>query len=197
MKKMILLLVVVVAAILAGCSFGTVIDLSSNEDSGKTNILQNPGFENSDTETSVPLNWSVLTDNEFPVATCPISFHSGVSSLRIDQPESEISLVSDAFDIDNTSVYYSRCFVRTDKISNKPLTLHLMAFNDEGDIVNKYSREIIPSEEWSAIDFNSGFFKNSATTARLVVTVPEKNDNSFWIDDAEIFKVHTFAFSQE
>jgi len=197
MKRMMLLLVVLLVLVLAGCSFGTVIDLSSKEDSGKTNILQNPSFENSDTETSVPLNWSILTDIDFPVETCPISFHSGVSSLRIDQPESEVSLVSDAFDIDNTSVYYSRCFVRTDKISNKPLTLHLIAFNQKGDIVNKYSREIIPSEEWAAIDFNSGFFKDSAETARLVVTVPEKNDNSFWIDDAEIFKVHTFAFSQE
>ncbi len=197
MKRMILLLVVAVAAILAGCSFGTVIDLSSKEGVGKENILQNSGFESASTVSSVPINWSVVTEKEFPVEMCAISFHSGVSSLRIDQPESDISLVSDSFEIDNTSVYYSRCFVRTDKMSNKPLTLHLIAFNKDGDIVNKYSQEMIPSEEWSAIDFNSGFFKDSAILGRLVISVPEKNDNSFWIDDAEIFKVHTFAFSQE
>lgn len=197
MKRMILLLVAAATIILAGCSFGTVIDLSSKEDVGKENILQNPGFESADPESALPINWSVVTEEEFPVEKCAISFHSGVSSLRIEQPESDVSLVSDAFEIDNTSVYYSRCFVRTDKMSNKPLTLHLIAFNKDGDIVNKYSREMIPSEDWTAIDFNSGFFKDSAITGRLVVSVPEKNDNSFWIDDAEIFKVHTFAFSQE
>ncbi len=197
MKRLILLLVVVVAVILTSCSFGTVIDLSSKESKGKDNILQNSSFENFQSENNNFENWSIFSKQEDTVTIEEVITRTGKNSILINRPETDISLISDSFEINNTSVYYSRCFVKTDKLSNKPLTLQLIAFNKKGDIVNRYSRDIVPTEEWTSIDFNSGFFKDSATSGRLVISVPEKNDNKFWIDDAEIFRVHTFAFSQE
>ncbi|MBN1327797.1 MAG: hypothetical protein JW996_07590 [Candidatus Cloacimonetes bacterium] len=199
MKKILLILIVSSSLMFLGCAFGSIFNISDNDVTDKSNIVLNSSFEEGDIDMEhFPFNWHVLEEQYDMIRLDNTNFRSGNSSILIQNPDQKIALVSESFTIDPTSVYYSRCFVKSDSQTKKPLTLYLFAFNDNGDRVNSYSKEFYPGDDcWSKIDFVTGFFQSSATTGRIVINIPDDSEQNFWIDDAESYQLHRFAFSQE
>ncbi|MBN2461207.1 MAG: hypothetical protein JXB60_06330 [Candidatus Cloacimonetes bacterium] len=198
MIRFLLLITLFGSASVLGCAFGSVFNISSNSVDEEDNIISNSSFENIDFEAQkLPASWYILSERDDLIILDSSVCHTGNSSIMVKSPETEITLVSAAFEIDPTCIYYSRCFVRSDDRSTQPLTLYLFAFDIAGNPVNTFSRKIFPTENWAKLDFTSAFFKSSAKVGRIAINIPEKENVSFWIDDAESYRMHRFAFSQE
>jgi len=198
MYKFLLMSITLSALILMGCAFGSILNISSNDIDNEINIIPNSSFERSHNEIqNHPERWFVLSDQKELIRLDSEESRSGCSSVLIDNPQNRITLVSDAFELDPTCVYYSRCFVKSEELTAKPLKLYLFAFNENGERVNTFGKEVYSDLDWAKIDFTSGFFKSNAKVGRIAITIPDEQENSFWVDDAESYKMHRFAFSQE
>jgi hypothetical protein len=191
MKKIIGLLMIV--ALMMGCAFSTISRFSGKYAEGKENIVPNSSFEMGSNQ--MPEGWVVLNETENNIIWDDDLAKNGSKSLKINAKKSGANLVSDEFVIDPLSVYYSRCYIKAQKPSDKPVTIHFIAFNKNGKKVNDYKKEVKLVSDWTLVELTTGFFDGSATYARIAVSIPEdEKENIYWVDDIESYNVHKLAY---
>ena len=193
MKSLIGTLVTI--ALLSGCAFSTISRFSAEDAEGKENIVSNSSFDMVDEGSNMPQGWVVLNEQENNIIWDDESHDDEGKCLKVENTNDTANLVSDGFNIDPQSVYYSRCYIKSNKISKDPVIMHFIAFDRNGKKVNDYKKEVAVEEDWTLVELTTGFFDNSATLARIAVSIPEgSDDTSYWVDDIESYNVHKFAY---
>jgi len=176
-----------------GCAFSTISRFSGKYAEGKENIVPNSSFEVGTNQ--MPEGWVVLNEAENNIVWDEGDAKEGSKCMKIDSKKSGANLISDEFVIDPHSVYYSRCYVKAQKLSDKPVTIHFIAFNKNGKKVNDYKKKVKLVSDWTLVELTTGFFDGSATYARIAVSIPaDKDNNSYWVDDIESYNVHKLAY---
>ena len=175
----------------SGCFFGSLSQFSDEEIAGKENLIPNSGFEEGTYNYDIlPEHWLIVNKPHFEIFWDRTNGFAGEKSLKIQSPSEEINLFSDAFNIDPGAIYYSRCFVKSNRQNAAPVTLYFLAFNLEGKKVNRFSSKIIPKQEWTEINLSSGFLKGDALFGRVVISFPKSKDVTYWIDNVETYEVY-------
>lgn len=183
--------IAIVAVIISSCVFGSISEFSEEDIKNKNNVVLNSSFENGEfNKNKLPSNWTSLDNNSEFIVWDDEHAHSGTKSLRTDFPTNNLNIISDAFSIDPESVYYTRCFVKTNYKSNHQIYIRFLAFNNKGEKVNKFSSKLYPKEDWTKAELTTGFFKNSAKFGRIIISIPDRDDKVFWMDDVESYKVY-------
>ena len=193
MKKYFGLLVII--AILSGCAFGSISQFSAKYAEGKENVVPNSSFEQGKYEpSSVPEGWVVLNDLENNTVWDDEIHNVGGKCLKVESSEEKTSLISDGFSINPQAVYYSRCYIKSDKPTKEPVKLHFFAFDKNGKKVNNYSEKVILKQGWNQIELTTGFFNANASVGRIAIAIPEEKGNVYWVDDVESYNVYKFAY---
>ena len=185
----------IIIALLSGCAFGTISRFSEKYTEGKTNVVANSSFEKGEPYSSnIPEGWIVSNEMENSIIWEEEARNEGDKCLKIENSNQKTNLISDKFMINSQSVYYTKCQIKSEKSTSKPVKLYLIAFDKKGNKVNEYSQETLLDPEWNLIELTSGFFNQDAVSARISVTIPKDEDNTFRIDDVESYNVHKFAY---
>ena len=185
----------IIIALLSGCAFGTISRFSEKYTEGKTNVVANSSFEKGEPYSSnIPEGWIVSNEMENSIIWEEEARNEGDKCLKIENSNQKTNLISDKFMINSQSVYYTKCQIKSEKSTSKPVKLYLIAFDKKGNKVNEYSQETVLDTEWNLIELTSGFFNQDAVSARISVTIPKDEDNTFRIDDVESYNVRKFAY---
>ncbi|MCF7857921.1 MAG: hypothetical protein K9N07_01150 [Candidatus Cloacimonetes bacterium] len=184
-------IILVLFAILSSCFWGSVMNFSEKDIKDKENVVYNSGFENDEFDPQIiPDGWFDLENTPEYLAWDNTDSHAGSRSLKVNFPKQNITIISDSFPIDADYVYYSRFFVKTNYNSNDTITIRFLAFDSKGKRVGKFSDKGLPEKEWTQIDITSGFLKSTARFGRIVISISEKPDKIYWLDDIESFAVY-------
>ena len=185
----------IIIALLSGCAFGTISRFSEKHTEGKTNVVANSSFEKGEYYSSnIPEGWIVSNEMENSIIWEEEAHDEGDKCLKIQNSDKKTYLISDEFMINSQSVYYTKCQIKSEKQTSKPVKLYLIAFDKNGKMVNEYCEKAVLNSEWNLIELTSGFFNQDAVSGRITISIPEDEDNAFWIDDVESYNVHKFAY---
>ena len=190
--KLIILQVIVI--LLIGCGVGFVVDFREQNIDFEENMIVNSGFEKGNYyNDNLPENWFVLEktngrifwDNEIAL--------NGKKSLRIQNPDQKISILSDAFSINSQAVYLCKAYIKNANVSTNPVIISFYAFDKNGKKVNKFSQKVYTHKKWTELKLTSGFLKSGAKYGRVKITIPHERKNTFWLDDVGCFYIHSFT----
>jgi len=185
----------VIIAVLSGCAFGTISRFSEKYTEGKTNVIANSSFEKKESYFSdQPEGWVVSNEMENSIVWEVEADDQQDKCIKIRNSFEKTYLISDEFSLNSQSVYYTKCQIKSEKPTSKSVILHLLAFDKNGKVVNEYSEEAVLNSDWNLVELTSGFFNQNAVTGRVSLSIPEDDDNAFWIDDVESYNVHKFAY---
>ncbi len=196
MRKLIIWISVLLFVVLTGCFFGSTLEFSEKDAEGKENLVFNADFEGGDFKyDEVPLGWMILhkTKPEAVITWDNNVAYSGEKSACITVDNSEVSLISEAFDINFQYAYYNRLFMKSDKWIGDGITCYFVTFDDKGKIRNEISQKTSLQTEWSKLEFSTGFFKKEAKYARIVINFDVKGKRKIWVDDVGSFNVYQFT----
>lgn len=182
--------ILVIASVITSCVFGSITDFSEDDVKDQENIVFNSSFEQGSDLEEMPKGWISLEGNNEFLFWDDKYIHQGNKSLRVENPEENINIVSDAFPINPQFVYYTRCFIKTNYQSNHQVYLRFLGFNEKGKQVSKFSKKVYPETDWTKAELTSGFFYSTARFGRIVISIPDKDDKTYWIDDVESYKVY-------
>ena len=179
--------------ILSGCFSGFVMNLSEKDVHSKINLVPNYSFENGNYNyNSIPDKWLIMNKPKGVVFWDKDTSQEGEKSLKIEHPSKSVKIISDSFIIDPGAIYYITAYVKSDKVTSKQVTINFFVFNIEGKKVNIFKKKFYIENKWTKLSLTSGFFKSSAKFARVIITIPRKTDNTFWIDNVGVYSVHSF-----
>ena len=179
--------------ILAGCFSGFVMNLSEQDIHNKINLVPNFSFEEGEYNyNAMPDKWMVLDKPKKVVFWDKDTFYGGNKSLKIEHPSKSIKIISDSFIIDPGAVYFIKAFVKSQKTTSSQVIINFFVFNIEGKKVNIFKKKFFVEDKWTKLTLTSGFFKSSAKFARVIITIPRKPDNTFWVDNIGVYAVHSF-----
>lgn len=189
MRKSIVLLFVVIVLFIAGC--GTRIHLYSREEFlNKVNLIENSGFENADSQNDgLPEGWIVLNNYSSKVVIDNSISHSGEKSLKINKPDPNLKLTSDSFEVDPSCSYYCHCFIKTNSACTEPVMFYFFTFDNGSKQVNRYSKKVYPTSEWTEVEITTDNMHENAMFGRIVLTIPKESDINLWVDDMESFTI--------
>lgn len=177
--------------LISGCVFGSISEFSEDDIQDSQNEIYNSSFEIISEQDNYKLSgWTLLNDSESHVSVVNSDFNRGQHSLEISNTDQKISLVSDSFSIDPESVYFNRLFVKTNYKSNHFIEVQFVAFDANGKKVNDFKTKYYPDDIWTKVTLTTGFFKQNVRFARMIITIPARNDKIFWLDDIESYKVY-------
>lgn len=184
-------LILIVSVIVSSCVFGSISDFSEEDIKDKENIVFNPGFEKGETaEDAMPLFWMTLDNDLTHINWDNVNRYEGTRCLHVENPGKKINIVSETFPINPEYVYYTRCYMKTNYYSNHQAYIRFVAFNEKGKRVNKFSEKIYPEEEWTKGALTTGFFNPKARFGRIIISIPDREDKEFWIDNVESYQVY-------
>ncbi len=185
---------VIAVILLSSCS--TISRFPGKNLNGEKNIINNPSFEIASLGSdSFPASWTSLDGQEDNIYTVDKSRDNIGKCLKIEKCNGYARLISDSFEIDAQAVYFTRCYVKSTNYNREPVILHFFAFDADGNKVNDFKTEIIIKENWTPIELTTGFFANSASVARLGISIPECSQNTaYWVDDVGSYNIHKFAY---
>jgi hypothetical protein len=193
MKKYIL--IGLLAILILSCS--TISDFSEKDIKGKENSILNSGFEEGIYHiNSVPVNWTVLNKPSGVISWVEQTAHNSSRSMKIAYPPEEVSIISDSFPVDATSVHYSQCFIKADRPTQSQVGMRFLAFDAKGKKLNQYSKKITPKMDWTKIELTSSFFKPNVKYGRIVITIPRKSNTIFWLDNVRSYDVHRLSIQK-
>lgn len=185
-----LILLTAITLGLASCYFGSISDFSEIDIVGLPNELYNPSLELGDYQSEfLPSGWLSLDSKPGDLIWDNEIFRDEKKSIRV-QSGRKVSIISEAFNINPTHVYYSRIFAKSKDKSSSPVTISFVAFDKKGKKVDKFSNTLFISDSWKPVNITTGFFKGSAVFGRLVITVDSKKVNPIWLDEAGCYKVY-------
>ena len=169
------------------------MNFSEKDIKNEKNVLVNPSFENGFySYNEIPEGWMVMDKPNGTIFWDKDVHNSGEKSLKIENPRKTIRLISDSFVINPEAVYYIRAFVKSDRLTSKQITLQFIVFDKEGKKVNVFGKKFFIEDKWTKLSLTAGFFKSSAKFARIIISIPRKPDVTFWIDDVEVYNIHSF-----
>ncbi len=178
-----------IAVLLSSC--GTRIHLYTRDEFlQKVNLIENSGFEVVDNLGSeLPEGWIVLDDCRNKVLIDNQVAHSGEKSLKIKKPEACINLTSDSFSIDPTCSYYSRCFIRANQATNKPVIFYFITFDEGSKRINRFAKRVYPTQEWTMVEITTDSVDLHSAFGRIVLSIPQESDINIWVDDVESYTI--------
>jgi len=175
--------------IIAGCYYGSISDFSETDIVGLENGLHNPSFEDGEyAPDHLPSGWISLDAKAGELVWDNSVSKDQARSLRVEE-DGKVALVSEAFDIKPSNVYYSRVFTKGDRISQK-VTISFVTFNKNGKKLDKFSESHNVLGEWIPVSITTGFFDGAAVFGRLIITIDSKSGYNLWLDDAGSYVVY-------
>lgn len=189
MKKSMILFLFLIFIIISGC--GTRIHLySRSEFLERVNLIENSGFEIApNMGTELPEGWIVLNDYDNNIFIDDQIAHSGRKSLKIKKPNSKINLTSDSFNVDPSCSYYCRCFIKANKPGKDPVVLYFFTFDSGSNQVNRFSKRVYPSENWTEVEITTDEMNMNSAFGRVVLSIPQGSDINLWVDDMESYTI--------
>jgi hypothetical protein len=180
-----------VLIVFALCSCGTRIHLYTRDDFlQKVNLIENSGFEIIDELGSeLPNGWVLIDHHPNQVLIDSQVSHSGERSLKIKKPLASINLTSDSFKVDPTCSYYSRCYIRANKNTQKPVVLFFITFDEGSKRINRFAKRVYPSQDWTLVEITTDNLDLNSAFGRVVLSIPQESDLDFWIDDVESYTI--------
>jgi hypothetical protein len=183
--------------IIAGCFWGSSILFLESDTANKTNLVKNPSFEKTDkSNPSLPEGWLVVSstmDKTEPVELDSMEAFEGSKSLRFTNCTKDLYIVSDAFNINPTGGFFSKCSVRSTKQMLSPIKVYFWAYDSQGNKKNSFRDGIKAKQDWKKATISAGFLHNSVRFGRIAIFIPKDPDNTIWIDDIGSYQVHQFA----
>jgi hypothetical protein len=184
-----LLIFLLIALLLTNC--GTRIHLYNRDEFlQQVNLIENSGFEVIDSFGSeLPEGWFLLETGLNQVLIDNQVAHSGSRSLKIKKPEADIQLTSDSFSVDPTCSYYSRCFIKANKIPKDPVVLYFFTFDNNSRRINRFAQRVYPNESWTLVEITTDVIDQGSAFGRIVLSIPQDSDISIWVDDVESYTI--------
>jgi hypothetical protein len=175
------------------CGVGFVMNFTDSELKNSENLVPNPGFEKGTySYETLPDDWLVLEKKDKVVFWDDSISLNESKSIKVKNPSKKLTLISDAFLLNPESVYFASCYLKSDVMSVKNVVMYFHAFDDNGKKVNQFSRKLSPDTNWSRLALSIGFLKSSAKFGRITIMFPIDANNTYWVDDVNCFKVHSF-----
>ncbi len=192
MKK-ILFLIISIGFVLTACIASSGLSFSKKDVRDLPNLVQNFGFEKSADSVGVLEHWTVMDDSVRKFAKVTDKEHfEGKKALEIKNPEKDVLIISDAFEIDNKGGYYSYCHLKVLNKTNKKITVLFFAFDENGKRKDRYRERYTISKDWKQYDISSGFFDKNVQYGRIIISLPKDKNQIYYLDDVESFKVYKF-----
>ena len=138
--------------LLSSCFFGSSILFLESDTENRPNLLDNPGFESEDKRNpGMPEGWLVVSSSSEKVESVVLDssvVFTGINSLKIQNPDRDLYLVSDAFKVNFTGGFFTKCAVRAEKQMQKPLRVYFWAYNASGNKENSFRKSIKAKPDW-------------------------------------------------
>ncbi|MCD4651463.1 MAG: hypothetical protein K8S56_06730 [Candidatus Cloacimonetes bacterium] len=190
-----------IAFILSGCFFGSTLVFTEEDASGRENLVFNADleggeFENNRPEDSLPLGWMVMPlkgDKKTTIRWDNLEAHNGTRSIRVDTDDTNISLISEAFEIKPRSAYYTRFYMKLNGDDQLGIKAVLAAFDEHGQMLNETRHRQTIADGWTKVEFSAAFFKKNAKFARIIVQIDTGRNYRLWIDDFASYEVYRFT----
>ncbi len=181
--------IILIAFLLSSC--GTRIHLYTRDEFlQKVNLIENSGFEVVDNLGSeLPEGWIVLDDYRNKVIIDNQVAHSGEKSLKIKKPDVSINLTSDSFNVNPMCSYYSRCFIRANQATDKPVIFYFITFDEVSKRINRFAKRIYPTKEWTMVEIITDSVDQNSVFGRIVLSIPQESDLNIWVDDVESYTI--------
>jgi hypothetical protein len=181
---------------LTSCFFGPSLIFFDQDVIGKPNLIPNPDFETPLLpDKKLPCDWMYLSTIDYKDALSwdSLTVQAGKKSLKIENPQQQLLLVSESFPIDNKSAYLNRCYVTSKYPSATPVVLYFRTFDRIGARKDNFTTKQRTNSNWKEILLSTGFFKPTAQFARVIISIPMDPENTYWVDNIGSFHVHTFS----
>lgn len=183
--------------LIAGCFWGSSILFLESDTANKTNLVINPSFEKSDKNNPIiPESWLVVSstmEKSMPVELDSLVAFDGQKSLRFTNCPKDLYIVSDAFSIDKTGGYFSKCSVKSAKPMQSKIKVYFWAYDSQGNKKDSFRDGIKAKPDWKKATISAGFLHSSVKFGRIAIFIPKDTDNTIWIDDIGSYQVHQFA----
>ena len=191
MKKNVL--IVIIGLLLSACIASAGLSFSKKDVKDSPNLVMNPSFEISDDSTKVLKGWTIMDETAKKYVSLTDDEHfKGKKSVEIKNPNLNVLLISDAFEIDSAGGYYSFCHLKSLNKSEKKIEVFFFAFNKNGKRKDRYRERYKISQNWKEYEISSGFFDKSVKYGRIIISLPKNKNQIHYLDDVESFKVYKF-----
>jgi hypothetical protein len=183
--------------LLSGCIIGSGLNITDKDLVGKPNLLANGDFETV-SNAATPPGWMALARSDQLVAARADSSNTqqGRYALRVKGQANPIWLYSEDIPVQSRSLYYCRLWVRSSGPDQLPVTLKVAAFDATGNCVDAVDYRYVPRAEWFRMEVNTGLFKKTAVSARVIVGIPSGAKTSYWLDDAAPYEVYQVPYTR-
>lgn len=187
-----LLLLVVLVALLAGCTGYSKLLIEDALKEGKPNLLYNGDFEIYQEEINDILpGWTLDKSDEDIVSIDTTRSFSGDMSLKIDQPSGEIQLISGSFPVYHRNIYGIR-FSAKSSLKRVPVQVNLLTFKSNGKIKNRFKNTVIIEKQWGTYYLRGDFLNSASEFGRIFFTIPA-NESDILIDDISCTNVLQYS----
>ncbi|MBM4399582.1 MAG: hypothetical protein FJ041_04560 [Candidatus Cloacimonetes bacterium] len=195
--KWILISLCLVCLFLFSCFWGSSILFLESDTHNRPNLVNNPSFEViNEKNPDLPDGWLIVSssaDTNVPTMLDIEEFSNGEKSFKIAKCTKDLYIVSDAFKINFTGGYYTKCSAKSSLTMQKPIRVFFWAYDSAGSKKNSFSKSIKGRPEWKKASISSGFLNNSVSFARIAIFIPKDTENTVWIDDVGCYLVHQFT----
>jgi hypothetical protein len=183
---------------LCGCMIGSGLNISEKDLAGKPNLLNNGGFETISVERgAAPVGWIGLAkDGGFQATPDSLNPFTGSRSLRMRPNSDHLLLYSEDFPVRPRAAYHCRLAIRSDGNERRPVILRMAAFDPLGTCVDQAVYRFVPGNEWFNMEMDTGFFKRTAVSARLIVELPPAESDQYWLDEAAVIEAFVAPYTK-
>lgn len=193
MKRYLIFAGIALLTLLSGCFFGDSLGFTEEDAKGKENLLWNGSFESGEyAVTAIPEGWMVLDRERFGPQILWISEDKKDEDRAVifKDTAGSISLISSPFTLYPRAAYYFRCYLKSDAADPSEVTVRFIAFDNHEKKTDQYIHEFIPGREWTRAEFSAAYFKNTAVSARIILTVRTKPEETITLDQAGVFEIY-------
>lgn len=195
--KWLILIIACYSLLLSSCFLGSSVLFLESDTKDQVNLVGNSDFEKADKENSTyPADWLLVSNSNEkvePVCLDSTVFLTGHHSLRITNNARDMLIVSDAFKINFTGGFFSKCSMKSAKPMQKAAKVYFWAYNDAGSKKNSFGKSLKTKGDWKQANISAGFLHDSVTFARIAIYIPRDTDNSVWIDGIGCYQVYQFT----
>ncbi|GEM_PF-4800458 len=197
MIRTVLGLLILSLFLLAGCFFGSTLNVSQDDVRGKPNLVVNGDMEEGlygiYKREALPEHWMVLPHVDNATAWEETQGQAGSRCIRLQAGSTRFSLISDSFPITASAAYYNRLWLKTDHDNGEEVEVRFMVFDDAGNTLNQFTQRVEPATDWTLVEFSTSFFKKTARFGRIMLVIPPQAQRYIWVDGVGSYQAVTFS----
>ena len=193
--RIVLILLILLSLVMTSCFFGSTLNFTEEDAAGKPNLVPNGDMENGlygiYKREALPEHWMVLQTPRQPDAAAWEASQGSDDSrcIRLYAGPTQLSLISESFDISPQKGYYNCVWLKTDTRNMEEVECRFIAFDADGNTVNQFSQRVSPGKSWQKVEFNAAFFKKTARYGRIMIVLPPQPERKVWVDGVSSFNV--------